>query len=249
MEIVLLGTGTSIPHPDRASPGCLIRIEGVCMLFDLGSGTLKRLAEAGISYLDIDNVFLTHFHPDHTGDLVPLLFACRNPYHRREKKLTIAGPPGTRDFYRGLRGVYGINVEAEGYELHITEVRGTYETGKFSVSSIRVPHTDSSVAYRVSSGRDSIVISGDTEASQELVEFSKGADIVIYECSFRDDMEASGHLTPTLAARMAQEAGIGKLILTHFYPVFEGYDIEEKCRSVYDGEVVVGRDLMKLQLE
>jgi len=248
VEITLLGTGTSIPHPDRASSGCLVRAGGTVMLFDVGSGTLKRLAEAGHSYLEIDLVFLTHFHPDHTGDLVPLLFALRNPYFPRTGSLQIVGPPGLLDFYRGLCGVYGTHVEALDYDLKIAEMEGPFEATSFSVMSVNVPHTRQSLAYRVEAEGRSFVVSGDTGPSPELVEFSRGADLALFECSFTVEQEAEGHLTPVTAGGMAEEAGVSKLVLTHFYPVFGGCDIVSDCRKVFSGEVTVGTDLMRILL-
>jgi len=246
VELLLLGTGTSIPHPERNSPGCCVEAGGSRILVDLGSGGLTRLAEAGISYLDIDYLFLTHFHPDHTGDLVPLIFASRNPFHPREKRLTLSGPRGLKDFYRGLLGVYGEFVEPRGYDLKIVELEGPFEASGFRITSHRVPHTASSLAYRIFSGGKSIVVSGDTGYSEEFVEFSSGTDLLLCECSFRDDMDIPGHLTPRTAARIGEEAGAARLVLTHFYPVFEGIDIEAECRKHYRGELTVGRDLMRI---
>lgn len=244
MELLLLGTGTSIPHPRRSSPGCCVSAGGSRILFDIGSGSLRRLAEAGISYLEIDYVFLTHLHPDHTGDLVPLLFASRNPLQPRTKRLTVSGPPGTKDFYRGLLGVYGDLVEANEYKLGIVELEGPFEASGFRIECHRVPHTATSLAYRIFWGGKNIVVTGDTGYSEGLIEFSKGADLLLAECSFRDDMDASGHLTPGTAGRLAGEAGVARLVLTHFYPVFEGYDIERECRKHFRGDLVVGEDLM-----
>ena len=248
MEITLLGTGTSIPHPERASPGCLVCVGGSTILFDIGSGTLKRLAETGRSYLDIDFVFLSHFHPDHTGDLVPLLFAFRNPYHPRTGCITIGGPPGTISFYRGLCGVYGTHVEALDYDLEVIEIGAHLEMPDFSLTSIKVPHTEQSLAYRVEADGKSFVLSGDTGVSPELADFSRGADVAMFECSFTSDQEAQGHLTPATAGSMAEQAGVSKLVLTHFYPVFDGCDIRSECRKYFSGEAVVGTDLMKIKL-
>jgi ribonuclease BN (tRNA processing enzyme) len=245
MELLLLGTGTAIPHVERSSPGAFVKAGSSRILFDTGSGTLRRLSEAGISYLDIDQVFFTHFHPDHTGDLVPLLFASRNALQPRAKKLILGGPPGLEAFYRGLLGVYGEFIEAGDYDLGIVEIQGSFEARDFLLLSHKVPHTENSFAYRISSEGKSLVLSGDTGYSEDLVEFSRDADLLLCECSFRDDMEISGHLTPRLAGRIAREAGARRLVLTHFYPVFEDYDIEAACRKEYRGEVAVGRDLMK----
>lgn len=249
MEVILLGTGTSIPHPEKASSGVCVRTDDTLVLFDLGSGTLKRLAEAGISYLDIDHVIFTHYHPDHTGDLVPLVFSYRNPFRPRSRNFTLVGPPGLTEFYRGLRGVYGDFVEPRDYELELVEHEGAYETDGFLLTSLPVHHTEASLAYRFYSEQKSIVVSGDTGPFPELADFSRGADLAIFECSFRDDMDAEGHMTPTSAGLLAEEAGVTKLVLTHFYPVFDdGYDIVGRCRKVYSGDVIVGEDLSRIRL-
>jgi ribonuclease BN (tRNA processing enzyme) len=248
MEIIMLGTGTSIPHPDMASPGVCVRTKSSLVLFDLGSGALKRLAEAGVSYLDVGHVVFTHYHPDHTGDLVPLLFSYRNPFRPRTTGLTVIGPPGLVEFYGALCGVYGPFVEAREYELELVEHREPYETEEFLLEGLRVRHTESSLAYRFSSGGKTFVVSGDTGPFPRLAEFSRGADLAIFECSFRDDAGVEGHLTPETAGALAEEAGVPRLVLTHFYPVFDGYDIAAHCRKAYGGEVVIGKDLSRIRL-
>ena len=80
---------------------------GHLMLFDCGAGTMWGLAEVGLDFRDLDWLWFTHFHPDHTSDLVPLLFAARSPLYGRKKPLVIGGATGLQDFYQRLHGVYG----------------------------------------------------------------------------------------------------------------------------------------------
>lgn len=77
MKLTILGSGTCVPYARRGSSGYAIELEGASMLLDCGSGATRSLARAGINYLGIDCLFLSHFHPDHTGDLVPFLFATK----------------------------------------------------------------------------------------------------------------------------------------------------------------------------
>ncbi len=118
MQITILGSGTLVPTGVRGPAGYAVETDGTTFLLDGGSGTLRRLAEAGIDYRAIDHLFYSHVHPDHTGDLIPFLFAQRHippPAAPRARDLTVHGPRGFAAFYRQLALIYGRWVEGEGY--------------------------------------------------------------------------------------------------------------------------------------
>ncbi|MCZ7626508.1 MAG: MBL fold metallo-hydrolase [Candidatus Methylomirabilis sp.] len=94
MQLTILGSGTAIPSLTRGSPGLLIEVAGSSLLCDGGAGTRPRPLRAGIVATELDRVFYTHLHPDHTGDLVPLLFALRNPLWRRGDPCGGSDAPG-----------------------------------------------------------------------------------------------------------------------------------------------------------
>ena len=103
MHLTILGAGTGVPIPQHSPAGVLIQIGATPLLFDLGPGTLSRLNAAGVSYRDLEYVFLTHLHPDHTLDLVMLLQALNwTPGFVRERTLHLIGCPGTQSLYEGL---------------------------------------------------------------------------------------------------------------------------------------------------
>ena len=79
MKITILGSGTSIPHPHRASPGLAVELPEGVALIDPSPGSIHRMVGHGLSFPALRWVLFTHFHPDHTGDLVPILFAMCNP--------------------------------------------------------------------------------------------------------------------------------------------------------------------------
>ena len=83
---------------------------------------------------------------------------------------------------------------------------------------------------------------------ENLVEIALNADLMICESAFPDDCKVSGHLTPSLAGNIAQAAGVKRLVLTHFYPACENVDIENQCRSTYNGSIILATDLMRLTL-
>jgi ribonuclease BN (tRNA processing enzyme) len=100
MKLTVLGSGTCVPSLKRNAPGYLLEADGLQALVDCGSGILLQLEKAGRSYRDIDAVFITHRHPDHFADLIPLVQALlATPNYKREKDLFIIAPEGFRAYY------------------------------------------------------------------------------------------------------------------------------------------------------
>ncbi len=250
MELTVIGSGTSLPQDGRGAPGYVVRTGGRRVVFELGPGSVHRWALAGVSCLEVEDIFISHLHPDHAADLVSLLFALRSPVVDRRRPLQIVGPVGLKDLYHGLVGVYGRWVEESGYELTFHEVAsGEVRHQEFLATSRRVNHTPSSLGYRLeSAGGRVLAYSGDTGYCRSIVELGRGAHLLLLECSFPEERRVEGHLTPTEAGRIAAECGVERLVLTHFYPVFDGIDILARVREAYDGEVVLARDMMRIEV-
>jgi ribonuclease BN (tRNA processing enzyme) len=223
------------------------------LLFDCGAGTIWSLAEAGLDYRDLDSLWFTHFHPDHTAGLVPLLFAARSPVYGREKPLLIGGASGLKDFFKRLHGVYGSWIELGSDLLTIQEIEPTGAAeinlafGK--LSTLPMAHTKESLGYRLET-KDGLVLSysGDTEYCSNIVTLAREADLFFCECSFPDNLKATGHLTPELAGRVAREADCNRLVLTHLYPACDEIDVVAACRKEYSGEIVLAEDFMWFRL-
>jgi ribonuclease BN (tRNA processing enzyme) len=252
MQLIILGSGTGIPMVDRASPSLVLTCMGRPVLFDIGPGTLRQLARVGIPHERIKRIFITHFHPDHSADLVHFMFATKNPSILRNREpFTLVAPRGFVDFLEGLKGAFGDWIRISDQVMKTDELdtrnkdRRTYKG--FHVLSRPIPHTTHSLAYRVtsSSGR-SFVYTGDTGFTPELADFAKDCDLLITEASFPEGQEMEAHLTPSLAGRIATLARARKLLLVHFYPEVLRSDIVSQCRKTFDGELVLGRDLLHL---
>lgn len=250
MRLTILGSGTAIPSLRRGSPGLLVDVAGQSLLFDGGAGTLPKLLEAGVTVIELDRVFYTHLHPDHTGDLVPLLFALRNPAWRRTKPLHLTGPRGFRAYIDDLVRLYGDWIAAKSYELTVNEVLTEIVEGEgYRVVPREVVHLRHSVCYRVESAEGKrLVFSGDTTYCDAIIEAAEGADLLVLECSAPDEQPMNNHLTPTQAGLIAARSGCRRLVLTHFYPVCEEYDIVTPCRKVFDGELILAEDLMRVSV-
>jgi ribonuclease BN (tRNA processing enzyme) len=250
--LTILGSGTCVPSLNRSACSALIASKDVQLLLDLGPGTMRRLLEANTSIFDIGFIFFSHFHPDHTGELVSFLFASKYPdRNRRKDPLTIVAAKGFSDFFTGLKQVYGEWIELSPEIITIIELDNTVEDFRrfdaFTVQSIPVKHREESIAYRIEIPAGiSIVYSGDTDFCENLILLAKDADVLICESALPDNLKVEGHLTPSLAGKIATAANVKKLVLTHFYPECDTVDIEAQCRKTYLGPLVLAQDLIQI---
>lgn len=209
---------------------------------------MRQMARMGLDFRQVDYLCLTHFHPDHVADFVPFLFAMNYTVDfTRALSLQVIGPQGLEAFYEKLRGIFGHWIEAKSYPLFFHEVGESRLTfPDFTMETLAMAHSASSVGYRVNARGRSLTYSGDTDYCENIVHLGQNADLLILECSFPDERKAEGHLTPSLAGKIAREASCKKLLLTHFYPVFQGHNILRECQKEFSGEILLAEDGMKL---
>jgi ribonuclease BN (tRNA processing enzyme) len=254
MIVTILGSGTCVPSLERSSCSVMVEVSGAKLLFDSGPGTMRRLLRTKTTIFDIDYIFYSHFHPDHTAELVPFLFATKYPdISQRQRALTLVAGRGFEDFFAGLKTAYGKWIELDPGLVNILELDNRSTDSRrladFSIQSAPVEHNPESIAYRIASaGGHSVVYSGDTDYSENLIALSKDADVLICESALPDDFRVKGHLTPSLAGEIAARAGVKKLVLTHFYPECDQTDIEQECRKTYSGPLVLAEDLMRIEV-
>lgn len=252
VKITILGSGTCVPRHDRSSSALLVETGGAKILMDLGRGTMDRLLTCGVTIFDLTHICLSHFHPDHTSELVPLIFATKYPdSHARQHRLHLIGGPGLFSFYQGLQAAYGRWIVLPEEQLEIREIDSP-ETGSlifkdFSMTTRSMNHGPESLAYRIQAGDISMVYSGDTDVCDALVELAHETDLFVCEASMPDGHKVPGHLTPSLAGSMASKAGARRLVLTHLYPPCDEVDIVKQASSTYKGPVIKAEDLMTFQ--
>lgn len=255
MELTIIGSGTGMPSKTRAYPCILLKVKDKYLVFDTGPGSLRQLLFAGVTYLDIDQIYYSHFHPDHSLDLVSILFTMRYNEPKRTKPLCITGPVGLKAFYEGLTAVYGETIRPKNFDLQIKEINKgilTYEDWMITVEPIK--HSPQSVGFRIeSSSGKTITYSGDTDYCDGILSLAKRVNTLILECSFPDNQKIEGHLTPRLCAQIANESQCERLILTHFYPICDpavtyNKSLLKELKNIYNGEVVFAEDLAKFTL-
>ncbi len=220
MKLTILGSGTGVPSLARGSPGYLLSLRDRQYLVDCGSGTLRQLIRAGADYKSIDGAFITHTHPDHIGDLAPLIHALKaTPDFRRESPLRLFGPPGFETYFKQC--VTPTASKPKHFAIEVVEASEPMYVDDLSVTTCPVRHSQhmNSVAYRFELAGRSIVLSGDCENDPAIESLARNADILILDCSFPDALKVNGHLSAGECGRIAARANVKTLILSHLYPV------------------------------
>ncbi len=251
IEVIIIGSGTGVPYIRRAGPAVCMKTGEQTLLIDSAAGTLRQLSVAGIPYDSIDTILYTHMHPDHTGEFVPFVFATHYPGYFRVSPVTIIACEGFGEFRAGLRHAFGKWAEPKPGTVVFKEMPAGVESAMLlpplTVRSTPAVHTPQSLSYRIETpDGKSVVFSGDTDFCTALTDLAQDADLLVSECSAPEGLKIPGHLTPSEAGRIAQDAGVKRLLLTHLYPNCDKHDLVTPCSKVYNGHIIVAEDLMRL---
>lgn len=230
LRLTILGSGTIALDSGRACSGYHVDAGGLSILFDCGSGTLLRCLDAGIDFFEIDVIALSHTrHPDHAADLPAYLFAINNRvtaegHLHRAKPLLLIGPPGSRGHYQALAGIHP-------------------SIARLTVG--RVAHGDvPAIGFRLDHGGRAMAYSGDTGPCPALVALLRRVELAIVECSLTAEGPSLGHhMNARAVGAAAAEAGVGRLVITHQYPLGDRARVIPEIRERYDGDIVVAEDL------
>jgi ribonuclease Z len=274
-KVILLGTGNPNPDPKHSGPSILILVGEQPYVVDFGAGLIRQAAALMPKYggkleeLDTKNLsiaFLTHMHSDHTVGYPDLILT---PWvMERETPLEVYGPDGlnemTENLLKAYRDdikyrVYGLEPANDtGWRVNVHEIKEgvVYEDTNVKVEAFLVQHGTwpNAYGYRFTAPDKVIVISGDTAPCKNIIEYGRGADILIHEVYSKkgfNEMDGhwkiyheSHHTSIEKLAEIANETKPGLLVLYHtlFWDASEDEILEEISRE-YDGPVIVGKDL------
>jgi len=265
-KVILLGTGTPNADPSRSGPATAIVVNGSVYLVDCGPGVVRRAAAAGLKMPELKRVFITHLHSDHTAGFSDLIFT---PWVlERTAPLEAYGPPGLKNMSKHIIAAYQEDIEMRikgleganptGYQVDAHEVLPgvIYKDTNVTVKAFRVPHGSwkHAYGYRFETRDRTIVISGDTTFTRDMLEQARGADLLIHEvyceAGFATRSEkwkkyhASFHTASRDLARLAAEAKPKLLVLYHIllWGHSEGQLLKE-IQEIYKGPVALGKDL------
>jgi ribonuclease BN (tRNA processing enzyme) len=235
-ELVVLGAGPAYTDRPGATGACyLLRHADSAILLDLGQGSFPMLARE-LEPSELQAVLISHLHPDHFVDLVPLRHYLR--WHLRpSRRVRVLGPAGLAERLDGLHGEPGFSAASLDIE-RLSE--GVRTIGPFTIQASPVTHTDESYALRVAIGDGpGLVYSGDCGRAEDLDVLIRTGDILLSEVSFGAGPVpvGSAHLAGPDVGRLARRTGSSVVLLTH---LLMGHDRDETIASVlagYDGPV------------
>jgi len=278
-RLILLGTGGG-PRPRKTSSASaqVIVCNGAAYVIDCGDGVARQLAIAGVPLTSLRHVFITHQHSDHTADYGNLLLLAWSA--GLSTRVDTWGPRPlarmTKLFFEINQPDIGTRIANEGRVplvplVHVHELRGAglvMADDHVTVTSALVHHPPvvPAFAFRFDARDRSIVISGDTAPSPNLVALAKGADVLVHSVMFPQAIDRLVARVPNAAAlkasilqhqtsaedagRVAQEAGVKTLVLSHFVPPDDPELTDamwmEAAQRHFRGRVIVGKDLMEV---
>ena len=284
MRLIFLGTGGSWPSKLRNVPSLAIKYESEVVLFDCGEGTQRQFMHSPLSFMQINHIFITHFHGDHFLGLPGLI---QSMYlNERTAELNIYGPEGTEYFVSTLLKMGYFKPSFDIY-FHDMKNGDVVEFEKYNITAVEVEHNVPSFAYSMEehsrpgkfnkaralelgvpegrlfsklqrgesvevNGNDvtpemvlgpvrpgrKFVYTGDTRPCNAVMELAKKSDVLVHDSTFDEVLEEKanryGHSSCTQAAKIALEAGVKKLFLTHISPRYEeGEELEEQAKKIF----------------
>jgi len=279
-RLILLGTGGG-PRPNkmRNQSAWVVIVNNIPYVVDCGGGVSRQLVFAGVSLAALKHIFITHHHSDHNLEYGNLIYnAWASGFKGR---IDSYGPPPlekmTKAFFE--LNAYDINIRIpdEGRSplapmVHVHEISENGpvmqdENVKVTAALVNHPPVVPSFAYRFDTAKTSIVFSGDTTPVDSLIKLAKGADILVHEVLHKPSLArllarvpnadrllqhiVDSHTTHIDVGKVAKEAGVKTLVLTHFVPTDDPSVTEEMWtegpRQNFGGKIIVGKDLMEIE--
>jgi ribonuclease BN (tRNA processing enzyme) len=278
-RLILLGTaGGPRPKADRAATSQVILVSDRAYVIDCGDGVARQLVAAGVRLDSLSKVFITHHHSDHNADYGNLLLLAWAS--GLKTPVETYGPPPLERMTDLFFQLNAFDIETRIADENrvplaplirardITTSGVVVDDGKVRVRGALVAHPpiEHAFAYRFDTEDRSIVISGDTAYSKELLELARGAEVLVHEALFLPGIERTAarvsnapgllehivrsHTTVEDAAKLAAEAGVKTLVLSHLVPADDPLVTEDDWRAAakehFPGEIVIARDLLEI---
>jgi|SRR5215831_14715048 len=256
MQLVVLGSGTSVFHPQRAAAGFWLETAAGSMLLDCSADAPHRMAQEGLDWVNVEAIWISHMHLDHCGGLAPFLFGIKwaATAGRRRQPLKIFGCAGIEKLLKATDETYGYRLFEQPFPLEIHEIQAHQEAESFALlpglklETISTPHRAESLAISIADASGRLVYTSDTGYSEKLGEFARDADLLILECSFFRDKPAPKHLELIDAMKIANLAQPKQVLLTHLYEVWDRVDLEAEAAKLWRGKTIAARDGLRLEI-
>jgi ribonuclease Z len=274
IRVTLLGTGCPPPVMNRFGPSTLVEAREQKFLFDAGRGALQRLTELGVRWQDVQGVFLTHLHSDHVVGFPDLWLTGWLIVPGRNVPLQVWGPRGTTAMMSHLEQAYEYDVRIriqndgaspKGVALVVKDISEgvVYEKGGVKVTAFEVDHAPVKPAfgYRIDYAGHSVVLSGDTRVSENLIRHAQGVDVLVHEVFAPATLQRAGvpparakkivdyHTTPEQAGGVFTRVKPKLAVYSHIcMPTATEQDLLPATRKTYPGPLQLGEDLMVIDV-
>ena len=270
LDITLLGTGLPYPNPERAGPSYLVRAGETKIMVECGSGTVRRLVEAGHSPGDIHHLFLSHLHSDHFIDLGH--FIVSRWIMGDDRPLHLFGSEGLQRMIdllieflepdlRMRMKIRTVRREMPNIAVHHLSEGTVFEENGFTVRAFDVEHfpLDQPFGYRFDTTDRSIVFSGDTRPCENLIRHAHGVDVLVHECTeagtWAKERQSSqidtshiqhSHTQPEQLGLVARDAEVKTLVATHMNPKSVPDELQTIIARDFAGPITIGKDLLTI---
>ena len=254
MNLTILGSGTSIPHPKRTSSGYWLETSGGALLLDCSASSIYRMTGEGVGWANLEAIWISHFHLDHCAGLAPFLAGTKHSAEmkKRTKPLRIFGPEGLKDLLARFDEVNNYRLLEQPFLVEIVEIEALEQfeilPGVEGVA-MKTPHTAESHAIHIRDGEKTLVYSADTGFDEKIAAFANRVDLFILECSYPSDKPVEKHLELAEAIFLIRKASPKRAMLTHLYPEWDDVDFAaEVAKLSPPGEVIQAFDGLKLDI-
>ncbi len=234
MELIVLGSSASYALPGEATSSYLIKDKDKSLLIDIGTGSLSNLfrwQDPG----DISALIISHLHMDHFADIYPLRLYLN--FEKSGHKLKVFAPKEAKDQLGSVLSPKGKKIFAKTLDFKPINEKSKLKIDSFNVTFKNMIHDIDSFAVKIEAGGKTLVYTSDTSYNENLVKFSRGCDLLLSEATLIVKTSEVAHMTVEQAGRLAQEANVKKLVLTHVWPTFKDDNTLAEAAKYYFGPI------------
>jgi len=251
MKLTILGSGTFVPELNRNCSGYLVELGKEKIILDFGRGTIHNLLKMKINLYELDKIFISHMHTDHSSELPPFISFIINSPEKKElkNKYIIYGPKGIKKRLNKLLESFNLHKHKNLGRIQIKELsnKDVIKWNNWKIKPFKVKHGNNlnCLSYRIESEKKVLFYLGDSAYSEELIKGCQNSDVAILEATLPEKWKSKEHMNGKEAGKLATKANVKNLIITHVANTYLS-DVKKDVRKEYKGKFSIAKDLMKI---